>query len=199
MTASKNIIRKRLERAAQLAALAVCILLAGWLIRHFWPQIRRINPIAVREYLRGYGSAAMAIFVLAYILNTIFMLPPIGILSLTAGLAFGPLWGALCLLSGALAGSSCTFFIARSAGRSFVEKMLKGRLKKLDAALRQGGFFAVLVCRLTPVVPYELLNYGCGLLQVRFRDYFWATFLGSIPWALITAYFGSGLVNLVGR
>ncbi|HOW43245.1 MAG TPA: TVP38/TMEM64 family protein [Candidatus Omnitrophota bacterium] len=193
MTASRFGNRKTLAFVAKLALLAGCVLLAWWLIRRFWPQIHQLNPAALRVYLRQFGHGAMAVFVLAYALNTISILPPIGMLSLAAGLAFGPLRGAACLLLGAVTGSSCTFFIARYAGRSFVEKMLKGKLKKLDQTLKQRGFITVLVCRLIPLVPYEVLNYGCGLLEVRFRDYFWATLLGSIPWAFISAYFGSRL------
>jgi hypothetical protein len=51
----------------------------------------------------------------------------------------------------------------------------------------------VLFFRVVPLVPYEVLNYFCGLSKIKFRDYFWATFLGLIPGVVIAAFFGGSL------
>jgi uncharacterized membrane protein YdjX (TVP38/TMEM64 family) len=94
---------------------------------------------------------------------------------------------------GAMIGTSITFFISRFFGRALVEKALKGKFKDLDEKLEKNGFMTVLFFRVVPLVPYEVLNYFCGLSKIKFRDYFWATFLGLIPGVVIAAFFGGSL------
>ncbi|PJC48857.1 MAG: hypothetical protein CO035_01255, partial [Candidatus Omnitrophica bacterium CG_4_9_14_0_2_um_filter_42_8] len=51
----------------------------------------------------------------------------------------------------------------------------------------------ILFFRIVPLVPYEVLNYACGLSKIKFRDYFLATFLGIIPGVIVSAFFGGSL------
>ena len=154
-----------------------------------------LHPQAIREWIAQFGPAAPWIHVFLYAANTITLLPPIAVLSLTAGLAFGPVIGFFCILTGATIGTTATFWISRRLGRGFVERRLKGRFKSLDEKLEKNGFVTVLFFRLVPVVPYEVLNYTCGLSRIRFRDYGLATFLGILPGAAVSAYFGDSLTQ----
>jgi uncharacterized membrane protein YdjX (TVP38/TMEM64 family) len=156
-------------------------------------QYRLFTPFDIRNYIRSFGSFAAVAYITAYILNTISVIPPIGALSLAAGLAFGAVWGGIYLMAAAMAGTSITFFISRYAGRRFLEKALKGKLKVLDAKLERNGLLAVVFFRVIPLIPYELLNYGCGLTAITFRDYFWGTLLGLVPGVVIAAFFGGSL------
>lgn len=147
----------------------------------------------IRNYLGHFGKFAPLIYILVYALNTISVFPPIALLSLTAGLVFGYLWGAVYLMLGALLGTTATFLIARFFGQGLVEKLLKSKFKHLDDLLERKGFIAILFFRVIPVVPYEVLNYASGLTRIRFRNYFFATFLGIIPGVIITTFFGDKL------
>ena len=55
----------------------------------------------------------------------------------------------------------------------------------------------VLFFRVIPLLPYEVLNYACGLSKIKFRDYFFATLLGLIPGVVIAAFFGEGLGQIL--
>ena len=157
-----------------------------------------LNPGAIRDYIRSFGGMAVGVFIAAYALNTVSVFPPIAPLSLSAGLAFGAVRGGIYLGIAAMIGTSATFFISRYAGRRFVEKTLKGRGRDFDARLGKNGFATVLFFRLVPLLPYEFLNYACGLSSMRFRDYFWATLAGIAPGVAAAAYFGGRLGEVRG-
>jgi uncharacterized membrane protein YdjX (TVP38/TMEM64 family) len=179
-----------------LVKLAIGILIIGavwWMISCQCLNIGKLTPASARDYIQGFGILAVPIYIAAYALNTISLVPPIAILSLTAGLAFGKVWGAVYLMIGAMLGTSATFCISRFFARSLVENMLKGKGERLDDQLSKKGFITVLFFRIVPLVPYEVLNYACGLSKMRFRDYFLATFLGLIPGVIISAFFGGSL------
>lgn len=156
-------------------------------------DLKALTPAAIGDYIRNFGRLAAIAYVLAYVLNTISILPPIGMLSLAAGLAFGEIRGAILLMAGAVIGTSITFFISRVFGRSFVEKVIRSKFKSLEDLLEKKGFVTILFLRVIPLVPYEVLNYGCGLSKIKFRDYFFATFLGIIPGVIIAVFFGATL------
>jgi len=155
-----------------------------------------LTPAAIRDYIQSFGQFAVTIYIAAYTLNTISIVPPIAILSLTAGLAFGKVWGAVYLMTGAMLGTTATFFISRIFGRGLVERFLKGKFKALDDGLAKKGFLTVLFFRIVPILPYEVLNYVCGLSKMKFKDYFLATFLGLIPGVIISAFFGGTIGNI---
>ncbi|MCK5655240.1 MAG: TVP38/TMEM64 family protein [Candidatus Aureabacteria bacterium] len=156
-------------------------------------DFKLFTPASIRDYIQSFGRIAALAYIIAYALNTISIFPPIAPLSLTAGLAFGPLLGAVYLMLGAVIGTTAAFMISRFFGRSLVERFLKGRFKNLDEKLEKHGFMTVLFFRIVPLVPYEVLNYISGLSKIKFRDYFFATFLGLIPGVVIAAFFGGSL------
>lgn len=174
------------------------VLSIWWVVKCQCINLKALTPAAIRDYIQNFGRWAAIVYVLAYALNTISILPPIAVLSLTAGLAFGKIWGAILLMTGAMLGTSITFFISRFFGRAFVEKIMQGKFKNLDDLLEKRGFVTILFFRVIPLVPYEVLNYAGGFSKIKFRDYFLATFLGLIPGVIISAFFGGALGEVRG-
>jgi len=164
-----------------------------WLVKCQCVKLSDLTPASIRDYIQSFGRLAAFVYVGAYVFNTISIFPPIAALSLSAGLVFGEIWGALFLMSGAIIGTSITFVISRFFGRGLIEKLLKGKFKNFDEKLERNGFMTVLFFRLVPLVPYEVLNYACGLSKIKFRDYALATFLGIIPGVVVSAFFGGSL------
>lgn len=169
-----------------------------WLVKCQCVNLKALTPAALRDYIQGFGGLAAIVYVVAYTLNTISIMPPIAPLSLTAGLAFGSVWGAIYLMLGAMIGTSLTFIISRFFGRALVDKVLKGKFKTLNEKLEKNGFMTILFFRVIPLVPYEVLNYASGLSKIRFKDYFLATFLGLIPGVVVAAFFGGSLGDVKG-
>jgi uncharacterized membrane protein YdjX (TVP38/TMEM64 family) len=59
----------------------------------------------------------------------------------------------------------------------------------MDRAVGEKGFNIVFLLRLSPVFPFNFLNYGLGLTKVCFRDYFLAS-IGMLPGTLLYVYYG---------
>src|SRR5262249_18426533 len=54
----------------------------------------------------------------------------------------------------------------------------------------------VLLLRLSPVFPFNLLNYALALTRVRFRDYALASWIGMFPGTVMYVYIGSTIGKL---
>jgi uncharacterized membrane protein YdjX (TVP38/TMEM64 family) len=153
----------------------------------------RVAGEPLLELVRGLGGggvAPAAIFITVYILATVALVPG-SLLTLAAGALFGLVRGTLYVLAGATVGASIAFLIARYLARPVVERRFAGdeRFARLDRAVEREGGKIVLLLRLTPVIPFNLLNYGLGVTGVRFRDYVVAS-VGMLPGTVLYVYSG---------
>src|SRR4029450_2446726 len=99
--------------------------------------------------------------------------------------------GTLFVFAGAVLGASLAFLIARYLARAAIERRLAGneRFTAIDGAVARQGRKIVFLLRLSPVFPFNLLNYALGLTNVRFVDYVVAS-IGIIPGTLLYVYYG---------
>lgn len=173
------------------------LLIAGvwYLVRCQCVNFETLSPAVMRDYIQGFGPLAPAAYVTAYILNTIAIFPPIGFLTIAGGLAFGKIWGFIYVMTGCIIGTACTFWISRFFGRKLIEKIIKGRFRRLDEKLEKHGFATVAMLRML-YFPYEILNYVSGLSKIKFRDYFFGTFVGLIPGVAISTIFGGAIGSI---
>ena len=158
-------------------------------------QLKTFSPEVVKHYILGFGQWSLVVFIALYALNTVSLLPPIGIMSLAAGFIFGPLYGSIGIMTGSFLGTSATFFISRIFGGQFVDKLIKGKAKEFQEKLDQNGFKVILFIRLIPLLPWEVVNYASGLSKIKYRDYISATLIGIFPAVLIQTYFADRLSN----
>ena len=140
--------------------------------------------------LHGLGAWGPLGFIAVYAAATIAFVPGL-ILTLAAGALFGLGRGACYALTGATLGACGAFLVARYVARSTIERWLEGRfrLAAIDRAIAARGWTIVLLLRLSPVVPFNLLNYALGLTRVRFADYLLAS-IGMVPGTLLYVYYG---------
>lgn len=148
--------------------------------------------VLLADWIRGAGAPGVAVYALVYILATLLFLPG-SLLTGAAGFAYGPLWGTLLVSPVSVAASALAFLLGRSVARRSVARRLERqpRFVAIDDAIGSGGFLIVLLLRLSPVLPFNLLNYALGLTRVRLRDYLLASLLGMLPGTLLYVYLGS--------
>lgn len=149
---------------------------------------------AIRD---GLGSLAPLVFVAAFIVFTIVGVPGM-ILTLTGGLLFGTLGGGLLVEVGASIGATCSFFVARAAGRDTIARFIAGNaIERFDKRLTGAGLPAVLFSRIVPIFPFTYMNFLWGVTGVRASDFIIGTAFGMIPasfvYANIAASFGRSL------
>ena len=92
---------------------------------------------------------------------------------------------------GASLGSIGAFLVSRYLARGAVERRIAGepRFAAIDRAVQREGLKITFLLRLTPVVPFVLLNYALGLTRVRLVDYAVAC-IGMLPATLLYVYYG---------
>jgi uncharacterized membrane protein YdjX (TVP38/TMEM64 family) len=142
------------------------------------------------QWVDGLGFWGPAVFVLGYAIAVVAFVPA-SLLTLGAGAIFGIAHGVIYVFVAATIGSCLAFLVSRYLARSAVERMLDGkpRFSAIDRAVAAEGLKIVFLLRLTPVVPFNLLNYALGLTRVRFADYGIAS-IGMLPGTLLYVYSG---------
>ncbi len=174
----------------------VLLIFAWWLFHHSFINFKVFTPGYIRDQVLSFGSWAAFVYIVVYVINAILIFPPNAPITLSAGLIFGPYGGAVLIMISALIAASITFWIGRSIEKKFLDRMLKGRWRDVGDKLEKNGFITVMLLRVVPIVPFEFLNYLCGLSRIKYSDYFWATFIGMIPGAIVMGYFGGTLGNV---
>ena len=158
-------------------------------------HLKIFNPEVIKHYVLGFGSWALIVFIGLYALNTVSLLPPIGIMSLAAGFIFGPWAGSVGIMIGSLIGTTATFTISRVFGRKYLETIIRGKGQEFEEKLNQKGFITILFIRLIPLIPWEVVNYASGLSKIKYRDYILGTLIGIFPSVVIQTYFADRLAN----
>lgn len=138
------------------------------------------------------GPAGQAAFIVLYAVACTAFLPA-SLLTLGAGAAFGLGKGFLLVSAGATLGACASFLVGRHLLRAWVSRKLERfpAFAAVSGAVGQEGWKVVLLTRLSPVLPFSLLNYGYGLTSVRFGEYTLASWLGMMPGTLLYVYLGA--------
>ncbi len=145
---------------------------------------------AFAAWVDGLGLWGPLVFIAGYAVATVALVPG-SILTLAAGAIFGLAEGTLYVFAGATLGACGAFLVSRYLARGAVERRLAGypRFAAVDRAVGREGRKIVFLLRLSPVFPFNLLNYGLGLTRVRFVDYAIAC-LGMLPGTFLYVYYG---------
>mgnify|MGYP006274231167 FL=1 len=157
----------------------------------FQQQVREVLEAFVK-WTRDLGPIGAVIFGVVYALATVLMMPG-SILTLGAGLLFGVVWGTVTVSIASTTGAALAFLVGRFFARDWVASKVSGRPKfqAIDRAVGREGFKIVLLTRLSPIFPFNLLNYGYGLTGVKFWTYVLASWIGMLPGTIMYVYFGS--------
>jgi uncharacterized membrane protein YdjX (TVP38/TMEM64 family) len=149
------------------------------------------------HWVQGFGTAGALIYGLFYIAGVVLFFPGL-LLTAPAGLLYGVVIGTLIVSPASVIGATCAFLIARYVARGWVTRKLEKQEKfaAIDRAVGKNGFKMVLLLRLQPVIPFNLLNYALGLTRIRLRDYVIASWIGMFPATVLYVYLGSIVQNL---
>lgn len=154
---------------------------------NFFKDLPTIIEQTSTSGIKGYLG-----FILIYIVSTIMMLPG-SPLTFTAGALFG-FWKGLVIVSiGSTIGAGCAFLVSRYLARNFVKRKFLNneRFKSIDSGINEEGFKIVILARLSPVIPFFLLNYAFGITKIRFSHFLTASWIGMIPGTMVYVLMGS--------
>jgi uncharacterized membrane protein YdjX (TVP38/TMEM64 family) len=185
-----------MSRATALRGLALLLLGAGVVVALvFLPINEWITSFLA--WVQGLGPWGPVLLAAAYVPAAVLLVPG-SLITIGAGAVFGLTVGTAAVSVGSTLGASAAFLLGRTLARGWVERRVAGnpRFAALDAAVGEQGFKIVLLLRLSPVFPFNVLNYALGLTRIRFRTYLLASWIGMLPGTLMYVYIGSALGSL---
>ena len=152
------------------------------------------------EWINGLGAVGAIAYIALYIIATVAFLPG-SIITLGGGAIFGVVLGSIYVFIGASLGATAAFLVGRYLARDWVYKKIASneKFRKIDEGVGKEGFKIVCLTRLSPIFPFNLLNYALGVTGVSLQDYLLG-FIGMIPGTVMYVYLGSlaGEFALIG-
>uniref|UniRef100_A0A0C9S5H2 TSA: Wollemia nobilis Ref_Wollemi_Transcript_19275_1140 transcribed RNA sequence n=1 Tax=Wollemia nobilis TaxID=56998 RepID=A0A0C9S5H2_9CONI len=148
----------------------------------------------IDKNLGPWGPLVLAV---AYIPLTVLAVPP-SILTLGGGYLFGLPIGFIADSIGSTIGCTAAFLVGKTIGRSFVESKLKDypQFQAVAIAINRSGFKIVLLLRLVPLLPFNMLNYLLSVTPVGVVQYMLASWIGMMPITLALVYVGTTIKDL---
>ncbi len=151
-----------------------------------------VSTETLRQSIKDFGVWAPFLFLILYAAGTIFF--PSTPFMIIAGILFGFWYGLLYTVIGGFVSSILVFEIGRKLGKTWVESALKNRylgiLKKYNERLEAGAVWDLIFFRISPIMPFNILNVLMGVSRISVKDYIIGTVLGLIPSNIITVYAG---------
>jgi len=171
-------------------AVVVALVLGG---RQLAGELPRLTA-----WVESLGAWGPVVFVAVYVVACVAFVPA-SLLTLGAGALFGVVTGVIVVFVGATLGAFGAFLIARHVARDWVSQRVARdpRFAAIDRAIAADGRRVVFLLRLSPVIPFALLNYALGLTKVRVADFLIAS-AGMLPGTLLYVYTGSLAGTVLG-
>lgn len=149
---------------------------------------------AFLEWIGELGAIGVVLFIAIYILATVLFVPGL-ILTLGAGFLFNVALGTVYVSIASVTGASLAFLVGRYLARDAIARKVEGneKFRAIDEAVGKEGWKIVALTRLSPIFPFNLLNYAYGLTRVRFWHYFLASWICMLPGTVMYVYLGDAL------
>jgi len=147
-------------------------------------------------WIKDLGLLGVISFIVIYNLATVLFIPG-SLLTLGGGALYGLVWGVVYVFIASTLGATLAFLIGRYFARGWVSQKFRNSLmfRAIDAAIAKEGFKIVFLARLSPIFPFNMLNYIFGATRVALRDYILGS-IGMIPAIIMYVYLGSLAVDV---
>jgi uncharacterized membrane protein YdjX (TVP38/TMEM64 family) len=145
-----------------------------------------LDPTTITAAIDRYPAAPLW-FLAAHTAASLLFIPRT-LLAIVAGLLFGMGWGIVWAASGSIAGAMAGFLVARYINSGVLDLR---RLGPVVGRVERGGWRAVAVLRLIPVMPHSVANYALGLTRLSLRAYTFGSLLGQLPMTIAYVVLGA--------
>ena len=143
------------------------------------------------NWIKNLGTLGIIAFIIVYNLATVLFIPG-SFLTLGGGALYGVFFGSIYVFIAATLGAIFAFLIGRYFARGYVSQKIRNNMtfRAIDAAICKEGFKIVFLTRLSPVFPFNMLNYAFGITRMALKDYILGS-IGMIPNTIMYVYLGS--------
>ena len=157
-----------------------------------WLSSDSIN--AFLEKSRGTYFALPTVL-LVYVIGGILFFP-VTVLSLAVAAIFGPIWGPIYGIMGALLSSAILFGIGKVSGNAGLRKIGGPKVAAVDEKLKRSGIVGVAAIRMLPVAPFSLVNLVAGISSIGIIQFLIGTFLGMFPPMIAKGLVGDSIAQI---
>lgn len=157
--------------------------------------IKGFSPTEIRDYVITFGVYAPLIYIILFTFVPLTLFPD-SILAIAGGMIFGIYHGAIYTMIGAICGASLSFYLSRTFGHTLLKALISKHSKLPLDKFRNKGFMFILIIRLIPLIPFDVISYSAGLSDIKFKDFILATFLGIIPGVLVFTNLGDKSIDI---
>lgn len=171
------------------------VIILLWVFDAFqYISIERLSEL--KEWISGFGIWAPLVYILLYVISTIFFLPGLPI-TLLAGIVFGPVAGSIYVSIASTIGASIAFLIGRYTGRDWIVGKFGASdlFKKMDSGVKEQGWKMVAITRLVPLFPFNAQNYIYGLTDIPFKTYVFVSWLCMLPATVAYVFLAGAIVG----
>lgn len=117
---------------------------------------------------------------------------PSELVQVVGGLIFGVTWGSILSLIGIMMTSFIGYSIAIKGGAHVVAAAIgQHNVNLLEKFIGKYGIWAMIIGRGIPFIPFDLMTYGAGLVNLKKRDFIIGTLVGAVPRSIFYAWIGS--------
>ncbi len=154
-----------------------------------WHWRAALDPAAVAAAIGRYPATPL-IFLAVHVAASLLFVPRT-MLAILAGLLFGIRLGIFWAAIGSVAGAVAGFLAARYINSGLFGLDRRVRLRLVLDRIERGGWRAVALLRLIPVMPHSLGNYGLGLTRMPLGSYAFGSLVGQLPMTIAYVDFGA--------
>ena len=172
--------------------LAITILaLSGFTYNYYFADLLIIEKLRNQSLIAGlFDFKIYILFVSVYIIFNLFLVPMV-FMSLVGGYIFGFHTAVFLNLAGASLGAILSFMLSRYLLKDFLIQVFSNQSKLIVNKVNTMGWKFIAICRLTPIIPFDMINYGLGLTTMNPVYYFVVNTFFILPGAIFYAYLGS--------
>jgi uncharacterized membrane protein YdjX (TVP38/TMEM64 family) len=164
-----------LRRATRLTVIGLIAIAAMATWR--WRTV--FDPVAITSAIGHYPAAPLG-FLAAHIAASLVFIPRT-LLAIVSGLLFGAGWGVVWAELGSIAGAAAGFLLARYVSSGLIDFQQGSRVSLLSGWVERGGWRAVALLRLIPIMPHSVANYGLGVTALPLGAYAFGSLIGQLP------------------
>lgn len=179
----------------KIIVLSVVVIFVAVFLFKYGHTIRKMNLRNTIEYIRGRGKFASVCFLLVYALKPLVLIIPASMLSIVGGTLFGPVKGFILNMLGFFLSGTLAFWLSRLLGKSFVDKILRGKAVEMDNNIGKEGFKIIFLLRFPPIFPYDPISYASGLTKMKYKHFVFGSLLGVIPETMCYSYMGQNVTH----
>jgi len=181
----------------KLAKYTVSVILVYLLIFfiHKHNILKGFTLIELKDYIISFGVYAPLIYIILFTIVPLTLFPD-SLLAIASGMIFGLVNGFIFTMIGAICGATLAFYLSRTLGRDMLKKIIKKKLDVLDSKLKNNGFVIILLLRLIPLFPFDMISYSAGLSEIKYKDFILATVIGIVPGILVFKNIGDKSIHI---